>query len=320
MSIFLFILINNILPIFILIILGFMLSRKFNFDIFTLSKLNFYFFVPSFVFVNLYTTVLDWSLFKIIFYCGAYLIFNDLTARFIGKMRGYQAGKTNALKNALSYANMGNIGLSLIILVFSTGSNVVNGETPYLITAQTALIIAMVFNNITTNTLGFYNAGRASMTLGDSVRKIFSMPSIYAIPLAFILKELPLDLTTTFVWTPLNYMKGSLVATSLITLGIQLSKTKVEFKDAEVYLTSILRLVIGPIVGYFMISAFGFTGTTAQTLFIISALPPAVNTALIAVEQENFEDFATQVVVASTVISALTLTFAIFWSQILFPI
>jgi predicted permease len=306
------------LPIFILIGLGFVLSKRFPFDIFTLSKLNFYLFMPSFIFVNLYTTVLEWSMLKILVFCVVYLVVNDLLARGIGKVRGYETSMVNAVKNAMTFSNTGNIGLSLIVLVFSTGANVIGGETPFLLAAQTTLIIALVFNNITTNTLGFYNAGRASMSLERSLKKIFSMPSIYAIPLAFIMKAVPVDLTQCFMWTALIYMKNSLVATALITLGIQLSRTKIQFGNFDVMLTVFARLVAGPIIGVFLILLFRFDGVIAQTLLIISALPPAVNTALIAVELENQETFATQVVIMATVISALTLTLTIYLGQLFF--
>ncbi|MDK2868206.1 MAG: malate permease [Clostridiales bacterium] len=318
MSVFLFVLINNILPIFVLIGLGFVLSKRFAFDIFTLSKLNFYLFMPAFIFVNLYTTALDWSMFKILIFCAVYLVVNDILARVLGKVRGHDVSMTNAVKNAITFSNTGNIGLSLIILVFSTGSNVIGGDTPFLMTAQTTLIIALVFNNITTNTLGFFNAGRASMSLKGSLKKILSMPSIYAIPLAFILKAMPFDVSTFFIWTALIYMKNSLVATALITLGIQLSRTKIQFGDSDVMLTVLMRLIAGPVIGAALIWAFGFTGVVAQTLLIISALPPAVNTALIAVELENQETFATQVVIMATILSAVTLTFTIYWGQLFF--
>lgn len=49
MSIFLYILFNNIVPVYFLIILGFILSKKFNFDINTLSKLNIYLYIPFFI-------------------------------------------------------------------------------------------------------------------------------------------------------------------------------------------------------------------------------------------------------------------------------
>ena len=42
------------IPIFILIGVGFILDRKFKLDLYTLSKLNFYILLPTFVFRAMY--------------------------------------------------------------------------------------------------------------------------------------------------------------------------------------------------------------------------------------------------------------------------
>ena len=69
MSVFLYILGNNIIPIFIIIGLGYLLSKKFEFSIMTLSKLIFYLFTPAYIFYNLYTTDLSMDMLNILFFC-----------------------------------------------------------------------------------------------------------------------------------------------------------------------------------------------------------------------------------------------------------
>jgi predicted permease len=106
----------------------------------------------------------------------------------------------------------------------------------------------------------------------------------------------------------------------LITLGVQLSKTKFDFRDINVHISVLSRLVVGPVLAFLFIHLFRFSGVTAQTVFIAYSVPTAVNTALIAVEFNNNPDFASQVVVVSTVFSAVTLTLAVFMARILFPV
>ncbi|MDF2531155.1 MAG: transporter, partial [Clostridia bacterium] len=246
MSIFLHILSNNIVPIFTIIVLGFILSKKFDLNIYTLSKMNFYLLTPAFIFVNLYTAELDMDMIKVLFFCIIYLVINDLLARIIAKIRKYDIGLTNAFKNSIMFNNSGNIGLSLITLVFSSAPFVVDGKTPYLGQAISAQIIILVFMSLTMNTIGFYNAGRASRNLKDSIRQIFSLPAIYAIPLAIMFRFIELDLTTTPLWPTLIYIKDGLVPISLITLGVQLSKTEFNFKDMNVHIAVFARLILGP--------------------------------------------------------------------------
>jgi len=320
MSVFLYILGNNIIPIFTIIAIGFILSKKFDFNINTLSKMCFYIFVPGFIFVNLYTADLDLSMLKILFFCIIIFVINDLLARVIARIRKYDIGLTNAFKNSIMFNNSGNIGLSLITLVFASSPFVIDGNTPYLSTAIAAQIVVMVLMNLTMNTIGFYNAGRATMNFKDSVRKIFGLPAIYAIPLAILCKYMQLDITITPLWPALLYIKNGLVPISLITLGVQLSKTEFDFRDTDVYIAVFTRLIIGPMLAFMLMYLLGISGVVAQTLFISYSVPSAVNTALIAVELDNNKDFASRMVMLSTIFSAVTLTLAIYAARIIFPV
>lgn len=312
MNIFLHILGYNILPIFLLIILGYILSKRFDLNIFTLSKLNFYIFVPAFIFVNLYSTKLAFDMIRVFFCAAILLILNSIIGSIISKVRGYDTGMTNAFKNSVMFNNSGNIGLSLIALVFS--------NTPYVDTALTAQIMILMLQNITTNTLGFYNAGRVNMSWKQCLSKIFSMPVIYAIPTALMLKLVPCDFTKAPVWPGLEYIKDGLVPVALITLGVQLAKTSFDHGNKEVYISVFTRLIGGPVLAVLMIYIFGFSGVVAQTIMIAYSVPTAVNTALIAVECNNCEEFASQTVMMSTLFSAVTLTLSIYMARILFPI
>jgi malate permease and related proteins len=320
MSIFLHILGNNVVPIFLLIGLGFVLSKKFDLNIYTLSKLNFYLFAPGFIFYNIYVTDLHLNMLKVLFFCIIYMIFSDMLARIIAKVRKYDLSLANTFKNSIMFNNAGNIGLSLIVLVFSNSPYMVNGQTPYLNQAVTTIIIIMVFMNLSSNTLGFYNAGRGKMNLKDSIRQIFIMPSIYVIILVFLLRYIKFDITSTPLWPAIEYVKGGLVPMALLTLGVQLSKTKFDFRNRDVHIVVFTRLIIGPILALIFIYLFGFKGITAQTLLIGYSLPTAVNTALIAVESNNNQDFASQAVMLSTICSSITLILSIYLARVLFPI
>ncbi|ADY56462.1 Auxin Efflux Carrier [Syntrophobotulus glycolicus DSM 8271] len=320
MSIFLYILGNNILPVFIMVGLGFLLSKRFSLNLFTLSKFNFYLFIPCFIFFNLYTASLSVTLLKILFFGLAYMIANDLLARVIAKIRKYDIGMTSAFKNSIMFNNAGNIGISLITLIFSHAPYVIDGETPYLNQALTAQVIILTFMNITMNTIGFYNAGKAKKDWKESVDQILTMPSIYAILLAIVLKYFMVDITATPLWPTLEYIKDGLVPMALFTLGVQLSQTEFDFRNIDVNIAVFTRLIIGPLLALAGIKLFGFSGVVAQTIFISYSVPTAVNTALIAIECNNYENFSSQQVMVSTIFGAITLTSAIYMAGILFPI
>ncbi len=320
MDIFLHILGHNIVPIFLLIMAGFCLSRKFTIDIFTLSKLNFYIFMPAFMFVNLYTANIDSTMIKILGFGIGMLVANDVVGFVIAKVRHLEPGLGNAFRNAVMFNNCGNIGVSLITLIYSGEPYIVDGRTPYLDTAIAALIVILVLQNITTNTVGFFYAGRAKFKARESLLNILSMPTIYVVPVVFALKGLGLDVKPTVLWPALEYLSNGLVPIALLTLGVQLSRTEFDLGNREVPLAAFARLVISPVLAVIGIHIFGFSGIIAQAVFIACAVPTAVNVALIAVECDNFPDFSAQVVMASTIFSAVTLTFAIYIARLVFPV
>lgn len=320
MTVFLHILLNNIVPVFILIILGYALGKSFNMDVFTLSKLTFYLLSPAFVFYNLYVTDLSLEMIKVLYFSAAYMASAELLGRIISKLRKFDASMTNAFKNAIMFNNSGNIGISLITLVFGSAPFLVNGQAPYLNQALAAQVLVLMFMNITTNTIGFFNAGRVNMGVRKSLQRIIGMPVIYMIPLALLLNSLRIDVTLTPLWPALVFVKDALVPVALITLGIQLSKNEFNFKNMDVHIAVFTRLILGPLLALAGIYAFGFTGVIAQTLLISYSVPTAVNIALIAVEYDNKPEFASQEVMMSTIFSAATLTLFIYIAGLMFPL
>ncbi len=320
MSVFLFILTNNLIPIFTIIIIGVFIGKKFHLDVFTLSKINLFVFVPIFVFVSIYTTQFPSNIFLALAVAILVLLLNWLLGRIIGRIRKYDDRLTNAFANSIMFYNSGNFGIPLITMVFSGKNFQVNGEMPYLGYALTIQVIVLIIQNTTTNTLGVFNANHSSGKFGEALKKALKMPALYFVICAFLLKYIPYDITQLPIWPAMSYVKNGLISLALLTLGIQLSQTKLELKNMDVYLSVLMRLIGGPVIAFLLVTLFGIKGIMAQVLIISSSVPTAVNTALIAVEFKNKPDFASQAVMVSTILSAVTLTGVIYGTSVLFPI
>src|SRR5690625_7235641 len=52
-----------ILPVFVIMVIGFILQRKLTLDVQTLARLIIYYVVPAFIFVRLYEAEIQWSIF-----------------------------------------------------------------------------------------------------------------------------------------------------------------------------------------------------------------------------------------------------------------
>ncbi|NLC43469.1 MAG: AEC family transporter, partial [Clostridiales bacterium] len=63
-DLFLAIFLDNIAPLFLIIFIGWLLGKKFSLDIYTLTKMNIYVFVPALVFVKIVETEITKDLLK----------------------------------------------------------------------------------------------------------------------------------------------------------------------------------------------------------------------------------------------------------------
>jgi predicted permease len=314
------ILTNNIVPILVLIIVGWIISKIFDLSIYTMSKLNFYIFVPAFIFVNLYTTKIPMDMIKVVVATILIFILNMIIVKFLAQILRYDEGYKNAFANSVLFANTGNIGVPLITLVFSGTPFIINGAAPYLDIALTAQVMVLVIQDTALNTIGFFNAGRANTHWKNSFLKVLKMPAIYFVALAFILKTVPYDMRLTPIWPALNYAKNALVPIALITLGVQLSKTTFEFKSKDIYISAIIKLLVSPVIALLVIYLLNLQGVIAQVVMITAALPTAVNTALIAMECDNHPDFASRAVLISTLVGSISLVLVIYLAGIIFVV
>lgn len=304
---------DNILPVFFLIMLGFLLGKKVKLDPSVLTSLNFYIIIPSFMFVMLTETDLPANVALILVAATIMLVINALLGLLISKARSFDNVMSRSFASSLMFYNSGNIGIPLITLVFSDHQN-----KSALGIALAVQISVLLVQNISINTVGFILANHRSGSLKESIVKVFKMPIIYSIALALCLKYFSFDPQSLSIWPALVYAKDAMVAIALLTLGIQLASTSIKSLRADVFLSSALRLVGGPIAALIIIWFMRFDGIVAQAFLISSSVPTAVNTALIAIECKTNPEFASQTVMVSTVISAITLSGVIFLSQILY--
>jgi predicted permease len=304
------ILLYNIAPVFFLISLGYILGKKFKLDIRSLSKLSIYIFVPAIIFLNLYETEINFNQLLPVIFTVIFVLALSAVGSIAAKIYRYGDARKNTIKNAIMFYNSGNFGIPLISLVFA--------NTPVTDYAVSIQIMIMISQNLLNYSLGFYNAARGSMDFKSSLKSVLKMPAIHAIIAALVAKAIPCDLRNFFLWPAVTYAGNAMIAVNLLILGIQLSLTKFELKNKDVYFAAFLRLCIGPVIGYLLILLLRLEGAMAKVLMISSGLPTAVNTVLIAAEFNNEPEFATQVVVVTTLFCLFTLPLVIYFAQMAF--
>lgn len=285
------------LPILILIGLGWGLDRLFDFDLKTLVKLNLYLFVPAFILVRLSTSDLAGVIgLKVVAFTVSVILSMGAISWIVCAIRRIPPGERYAMKLSTMIYNCGNWGIPLMTLAFSELGAVVQ-------------VFVLATMNLTGFSLGIFLANAGSSERKGWFLPILKQPSPYAILIALILRALdnPLE-NVVFVWTPLSYLADGLVAFALLTLGVQLAKTRPPAPRGTLGITLFIRLIGGPLVATGLTWLFGFQGEIAAILIVGAAAPTAVNTALLAHEFKADHRFAAAAVLYSTLFAAVIVT------------
>ncbi|NOU88080.1 AEC family transporter [Paenibacillus sp. LMG 31460] len=301
MSYFIYILVNNIVPISIMIAIGAAMYRAFHIDIKTLSKLNFYVFSPALVFVKLYESEMNLHilmqvlLFFVLFFSLLFAIIEVII-----RLKKMQRGMRIAMRNSVIFYNSANYALPLNQTVF--------GGNAYTLSIQ---IVIMIMQTLIPNTYGIYTLNAHKSTWKATMKTILSLPVIYAIPIALLLRYFHLPVPGS-IHIPLQYISNAFMATALLTLGVQLGGMKWEFHFSNVLVSNILRLAAGPLLGFFVVWLLGIEGITAKALILSCAVPTSLSSVLLAIEYENEPEFSSQAVFTSTLFSMFTIPVVIF--------
>lgn len=294
-----------ILPIFLIMGLGFWIFKKFGLDLATLSKLNFYIFVPAFMFYSLLIfkpgnrEMMDSVLFNILLACANFGVTFGL-ARWMKFKENLAASATLGVM----IFNSANYGLPVVQLAFQ-------GE------GVAIQVITITTMNILTYTLGILIAGGWS-EWKKGLLNIVQMPIIYSLFAALLFRSFDWNLPDAFM-TPLKWTSDGMLPIALLTLGAQLGKSGVSLQNPrEIWTTTAARLVLSPLLAFLLLYIMGVHGLLARVLFVSSAFPTAVAVVLFGIEYDKEPTFAADVVSITTLLSAVTVTIAISLSASLF--
>lgn len=298
---FLYILIEIILPIFLLVAVGFVAQKKLHMEVRTFTKINMYIFIPAVLFTKVYEAEVTLQFFgTVLAYILAIQILMYLLGELISRIFKYPRSIKKAFSNSLQFFNSGNYGLPLVELVFKGNP-----------LATTVQIFIMLIQNITGNTFGVFQASTGKSGYRKAMKDILLMPSPYVLAVVLIVKLARIKVPE-LIMVPLDYISGGFVAIALITLGVQLAGIKFNFKFRDILLSSFIRLMLSPALGFLIVLLLGVKGVMAQSLIIGASTPTAVNTAIIAKEFDNEPEYCSQIVFVSTILSAFTISAVIF--------
>ncbi len=287
---------NVIAPVFGLVGIGTIAGRALRLEARTLSRYAYFILVPAFVFDVISTAVIevDLALRMIVYITAVHLAAAGL-AYFVARIGKRPFPMIAAYILIGVFGNVGNFGLPLI--EFRLGGDALLLATIYML----AIILAAFIIGVAA--ANWHKGGRVKATLA-----VLKTPAIIAVLPAILINwsgiELPLMITRIT-----GLLRGAMIPTMLITLGVQLASVDKIHIDRDVILASAIRLLGVPLLAMLLAIPFGITGVARGTGILQSAMPAAVLTTIIAMEHDLLPDFVTTAVLFSTLASIVTLTF-----------
>jgi len=285
--------VSVVLPVFLMAGVGAILARLKQISPTPISAVTLYIFSPALILHSLSNTTLATedlgriTLFSFILAAVLYVI-GLLGAKVSGIGR---SGRSAFLLGTL-FMNAGNYGLPVALFAFG----------------QAGLDIAIVFlvgQATLSGTLAIYVASASNLTPAAAIRVVARMPMLYATVLGIALNLSGLEIPE-FLARPTELLGDAAVPSMLMVLGIELSNRFALEAPKALILVAIIRLIFSAVLAYLISIPLGITGLTQDVLIVLSAMPTAVFTIILASEFDARPTFVTSVVVVTTILSLAT--------------
>jgi hypothetical protein len=295
MSLLLTILLDDILPIFVVASVGFLLARRLHVDVKSISRITFNAFAPCLVFSLLVTSQVSSAEFgRIVAFTVLLVLSIGLVARAVAVPFRLTRPQLAAFLIVVMFSNAGNYGLSVVLFAF--GRDVLARAAVYFVTS--ALLMYTIGTFLASSG---HRGGRAAL------RGLLQVPAVWGLAAAALVIWTGADLPKA-VSRPVELLGAAAIPSMLLVLGMQFEKGARPERPGLVAAASGLALVGSPLVGFLLAHVLGLTGLARQAVLVESAMPSAVITTILALEFDVAPRFVTSVVVVTTLASPITVS------------
>ena len=282
-------------PVFFVVGIGYYLGKK-NPKLDTTFITNFGANIgsPAIIFYSVTTTGLTFEVFKLYF---SYYLLAIIGFSIIGIIFLYVLKKDIIAElPPFIMPNTGNMGLPICLFAYGSQGLGVAG-------AISSLIILFHF------TLGVFLASRKF-----NFDIIIKSPAFYSVIISILFIYFDINVPN-FVINTTMLLTYATIFLILMSLGIALTRLKV-FSFTESLISSIARVILGPVIGLLLIKYFDLNGVAAGVLLIQCSMPSAVLTYLVGsiYSPKKIVDNIAGMIVVSTLLSFLTIPIVVFYA------
>ncbi len=287
--------IRVIVPVSVMVVIGYVAGRLMEFDQRTLSRVGLYVLVPCMTFATMARTTLSpLELGEIVLFYLLYTLLLYLGSLVAARLLQLDPQNAAAFHLGVLFGNVVNVGFPVLLLAYGQAA------------LERGLVYAIVMQ-ILLQSLGVFIAARGQANVREAMGRVWLMPGLWALIVGLMVNFARVDLPA-YIYDPIKMVGDSLVPFLLLLLGMQLTRASFRGHLGAASVATAMRLVVGAVSAIGIASAMGLQGVTRQTVIVESGMPSAIFGVVLAQEFNTAPELITVIITISSIASMVTLT------------
>src|SRR5688500_1358914 len=250
---------------------GFALARWLNASATTLTHVVFYALLPCFAFRLLISTIATGRQFaQMIVLAVLVMIAMAAVGAVMSMALRLSRTETSAFLLVVMFSNGGNYGLPVVSFAF--GDEALSYGTVFFLTGS-----------VLTNTVGAFLAAAGRRNARTALASVLKIPAIYGIAAALLVLATGASVPTPIL-RPVMMLSDAALPLMILVLGMQLERARRPTRPALVAAAVCVSLLVAPLVALALTSLLNVSGPARQAVVVLSSMPVAVLTTVLALE------------------------------------
>ncbi|MGI6295930.1 MAG: AEC family transporter [Armatimonadota bacterium] len=290
---------STVVSVFLLLLAGYG-AKKIGFlkpsDTRAVNSIVIYLTMPSFIFVSLYGQSIDSAMVK----APAVGILMEMVvlglAYLAAKMLKLNRPTTGGLMLAATFGNTGFLGYPMVGAAFPNNSRAMPSAVMF-----DEFAMAMIMNSVGVAVAASY-AGKCFQW--SSLLEFLKTPLFPATVVGLVLRNANIP---PVILKTLGFLAAGTVPLAMLSIGLSLSTASLKKYPAPLGVGFLLKMVVLPLLVAAALPLVGVTGIVRQVSILLSAVPTAVVTGVIAGRYGANEEFVAGAIFVMTLLSVAVL-------------
>jgi predicted permease len=288
------VLIENMVPLYILILLGYLSGYFLDVKLESLAKVAIFILSPVVIFGAITNLKLEQSYIALPFIIYFISLSIAFSAYKLSKIH-FKDNMANLIGMTSGTGNTGYFGLPIIIALLGQEA----------LGIYILMNVGIIFYEVS---FGYYIGARGNHHIKDSIKKVLSLPAFHAAWIAIIVNLFNIPLPNTF-YTYWEYFTGAWIVIGMMLIGIALSHIKnKQFNFEMIGWMFFFKFIVWPSTMVLLILIdktylYLFNNDIYTMFLLLGLVPHAANTVAYASELNIKPEAAAMVVISSTLFS-----------------